>query len=157
MTVRLSVLRAGRPLPPGSFLVLIFVRAWVDSRAIVRLEGLGQLKYPVPSSGIESATFRLVAQCLNQLRYRMPTNEIIHSNYINDAWWWIGRDLGGSALCLIEVFCWLLSRELSKTTRNLVVVSSSILPKHFPITNVQRDRYADLHGDGGVTLHCSHL
>jgi hypothetical protein len=43
-TVRLSALRAGRPLTPGKFLVLISVRGWVDSRAIVRLGGLGQLK-----------------------------------------------------------------------------------------------------------------
>jgi hypothetical protein len=35
----------------------------------VRLEKLGELKNPVTSSGIEPMTFRLVAQCLNQLRY----------------------------------------------------------------------------------------
>jgi hypothetical protein len=45
-----SALRAGRPLPPGRFLVLISVRGWVDSRPIVRLEGLGQLKNPVTSA-----------------------------------------------------------------------------------------------------------
>jgi hypothetical protein len=38
----------------------------------VRLEGLEQLKNPIISTGIETATFRLVAQCLNQLRYSIP-------------------------------------------------------------------------------------
>jgi hypothetical protein len=38
--------------------VFVSVRGWVDPRAIVRLEGLGQFKNP---SGIEPATFRLLA------------------------------------------------------------------------------------------------
>jgi hypothetical protein len=63
---------AGRPLPPGRFLVLISVKRRVDPRSIVRLEGLGQLKIPMTSSGLEPAAFRFVAQCLNQVRYRVP-------------------------------------------------------------------------------------
>jgi hypothetical protein len=43
----------------------------------VRLEGLGQLKNPVTSLGIDPVTFRLVAQCLNQLRYRVPQGNIV--------------------------------------------------------------------------------
>jgi hypothetical protein len=49
MAVRLSALRICRPLPPGRFLALR-----------VRLEGLGELKNPMNSSGIEPVTFRLV-------------------------------------------------------------------------------------------------
>jgi hypothetical protein len=42
MAVKLSALYTGRPLPPGRFLVLISARDWVDPRAIVQLEELGQ-------------------------------------------------------------------------------------------------------------------
>jgi hypothetical protein len=37
----------------------------------VRLEGLGQLKNPMISTGMEPVTLRLVAWGLNQLRYRV--------------------------------------------------------------------------------------
>jgi hypothetical protein len=41
----------------------------------VRLEGLGQLINRMPSSEIEPATFLLVAEYLNQQRYRAPLFE----------------------------------------------------------------------------------
>jgi hypothetical protein len=75
--------------PPGRFLVLIFVRGWVNPRAIVWLEVLHQLKNPVTSSGIIPTTFQLLAYCLNQVCYRMPRNV---SNSSQILWHHISQD-----------------------------------------------------------------
>jgi hypothetical protein len=60
MAVRFAALCSDHRLLSGRFLVLISVRGLVDPRAIIQLEGLGQLKNPVASSGIKLATFRLI-------------------------------------------------------------------------------------------------
>jgi hypothetical protein len=61
MVVRFSALRAGCIFTLGRFLVIISDRGCVDPRAIVRLEGLDQLKNPITSSsGFEPATISFV-------------------------------------------------------------------------------------------------
>jgi hypothetical protein len=68
--VRFSAPHPGRLYAQETFLVHISVSGWVNSRAKVRPEGLRQWKIPFTPFGIEPATFRVVPQCLNQLRHQ---------------------------------------------------------------------------------------
>jgi hypothetical protein len=67
----LSALRTDRLYTTGNIPGTISVRDWVELRAIVLPEGLCQWKIPIKPSGIEPATFGLVAQCLNQPPHRV--------------------------------------------------------------------------------------
>ena len=80
----LSALRTRRLNLQIIFLLFIPVSVWVDLRSLVRLGGSCRWRIPVTTSGTESATFLLVAPCLNQLRQRGPNLSKYTSQYLKN-------------------------------------------------------------------------
>jgi hypothetical protein len=75
MAVRLSVLLAGRPLLPRKIPGTHFCQRLSRPQghgAAGRIRSIERISMALV---IESATFRLVAQCLNHLRYRVPQQQ----------------------------------------------------------------------------------
>jgi hypothetical protein len=60
---------------------LISVGGWVDPRAKVRPEGLNQWKIPMTPLETKPAAFRLVAQFVNLVRYRVPQLSLLAESF----------------------------------------------------------------------------
>ena len=70
--VRLSALRTGRLYPKKYSWYAFLLEAESTPGPYCGRKDYVNEKNPMTPSGIEPATFRLAAQCLNQLRHRVP-------------------------------------------------------------------------------------
>ena len=76
------------------------LEAVLDPRAVMRLEGLGQLRDPVTSPGIETARFWLVTWYLGPLRYHVPPYKQKYVCYLQ-----LSTRLCRFEFCIILVRC----------------------------------------------------
>jgi hypothetical protein len=105
MVVRLSALCAGRPLTPGRSLVLISVRGWVNTRAMVGLEELGPLK----------KTNNIIG---NRIRYLSACSIMPQSTTLPRApqrWRKLIKNLGYDSRCVVTEY---LSNTCSGSSRS---------------------------------------
>jgi hypothetical protein len=107
MTVRLLALLAGRLLPQGRFLVLTSIRGWVDLRALVRLEGLGQLKW-YSSRNASCCIFITVVLFRYTCQSQQPT-KLTHFHPVASTEFSLGQiKLGWHDRLKVSYFYWLL-------------------------------------------------
>ena len=126
-----------QPYAPAAFtpqeilLVLISVREWVDPRAIVRSEAW---KIPVTPAGIESATFRFVAQHINHCATAVP---VLQCGYYND-WAILGQ----------RAVKWIINKQTNPIDE--ILMGGLVTPKPLQTTSSCRNVAKLTHPDAVV-------
>jgi hypothetical protein len=148
--VSLSAIDTGRIISQETSLILFSVRCWVNPRDIVRPDGLRQWKFPIIPSGIGHATFRLVAQCLNELRQvlcKLNNNYSIYNNCSYTRFCFCKFLSFSSGIVLVYILLWCAAASLGywlPTFWDDVLVSSLwvTMPRTFwPLNMVVKRRF----------------
>jgi len=111
--VRLSALGTDQLYPPGNIPGIHFCQRLSQTQGPSAAGRIMSKKISMIPSGIEPATFRLVAQCLNQLRNRVPHSLRLPGIYIQRT--------------LLSAKC-LLMGTLIKLRRVTIKLLTSVLP-----------------------------